>query len=248
MPVILVVDDSKTDRFLIQSILEKEEIGWIVEFAESAEEAVELLTDDFAFAVDLVITDMLMPGMNGIQLVELIRERSLSMPVILISGQGSESLAVDAIKAGAASYVPKDELTSRLSETIKQVLMARKSERAHGALLENIEDVRYRFRLGNDPALIPPLINLLQQMAEGMQLLTAESRTQFGIAIDEAVLNAIFHGNLELTEDELKDVRGRLSDGEPIEVLEKRLADSKLNFSDTFDSNINLPDGNSICV
>ena len=64
-------------------------------------------------------------------------------------------------------------------------------------------------------------------MAEGMQLLTAESRTQFGIAIDEAVLNAIFHGNLELTEDELKEVRGRLSDGEPIEVLEKRLADSK---------------------
>lgn len=226
MPVILVVDDSKTDRFLVRSLLEQESMGWILQFAESAEEAVEKLTSEFSFAVDVVVTDMMMPGMSGMELVQLIEERSPSVPVILMSGQGSESLAVDAIEAGASSYVPKKELQARLCPTIKQVLMARNSERANDALLESIEDARYRFRFDNDPAFIPALVSLLQQMAEGMRLLTPESRTQFGVAIDEAVINAIYHGNLELPTDMLPDVRRSLRNGEAVELIESRRKES----------------------
>ena len=222
MPVILVVDDSKTDRVLIDGLLQKESLGWLVEFAESAEDAITKLTDDYAFAVDLVVTDMLMPGMNGLELVELIRERSTKVPVILISGQGSESLAVQAIKSGAASYVPKDDLSTRLVATIKQVLTARQSEQTHANLLECVADVRYRFEMPNDPALIPVLDSLLQQMAERLRLLDEESRTQFGITIYEAVINAMYHGNLELPAEELAKSRSLLHNGETVPAIEER--------------------------
>lgn len=222
MPVILVVDDSKVDRFLISELLKAESLDWLVQFAESAEEAVAKLSDDTSLAVDLVVTDMLMPGMNGLQLVELVQKCSNPPPIILISGQGSETLAVEAIEKGAVSYVPKDQLAERLAATMKQVLMAHRSERPLASLLDTIEDVTYRFRLPNDPLLIPSVVSLLQQMAESMQLLDTETKTGFGIAVDEALQNAIYHGNLELDDTQLSECRVQLRNGDCPDSIRER--------------------------
>ncbi len=220
MPVILVVDDSKTDRALVQALLGKQPLDWVVEFAENAEEAIVALDQT---AIDLVITDMMMPGMNGLQLVEFVRRQNCRTPVILMSGQGSESLAVDALQKGAASYVPKDDMAERLVETIQQVLSAQETVKSYGALLAgNVEDIQYRFRLRNDPELIPSVVQILQEMATEMGLLSNDELTRVGVAIDEAILNAIYHGNLELSARDLPEVRKRLREGERVESISSR--------------------------
>ena len=152
MPVILVVDDSETDRVLIRELLGQEDMDWLVEFADSAEQAIVMLTH---LAVDVVITDMLMPGMSGLELLRHVRKQVKPVPVLLVSGHGSESLAAEAIRDGAASYVPKDQLSARLVETVRQVLTAVGAEQSHERLIESIADLRARFELENDPMLIP---------------------------------------------------------------------------------------------
>lgn len=230
MPVILVVDDAETDRALIRELLKQEAMDWIVEFSDSAEHALVRLQE---LAIDLVITDMMMPGMSGMELLDYVHKQTRPVPVVLISGQGNAALAVEAVKNGAASYVPKDQLGIRLVETVKQVLSVGGSEQSYAGLFANhIEDVRFRFCLNNDPALIPPLVSLLQQTAYDMRLLGNEGRTRLGVALDEAVINAMYHGNLELPSSDLAGVRSQLRDGKSVELIENRRKEEP--YSDRF--------------
>lgn len=219
MPVILVVDDSETDRILIRELLSQGDMDWIVEFADSAEQAIVMLTH---LAVDVVVTDMLMPGMSGLELLRHVRKQVKPVPVLLVSGQGSEALAAEAVRDGASSYVPKDQLAARLVEIVGQVLTAAKAEQHYERLIESIGDMRVRFDLENDPTLIPPLVGLLQQLAHGMNLIGFESRTRLGVALDETLINAMYHGNLELSSEELAEARAALRNGETADVIEQR--------------------------
>ena len=219
MPLILVVDDSVTDRALIKELLKHESMDWIVEFAESAEQAM-VQTD--TLAADVIVTDMMMPGMNGLQLLERLHSQGSCVPVILMSGQSGDELAVEAVRKGASSYVPKDQLATKLSETIKQVLGATKPEGSHDKLVETIDEMQFRFTLDNDPQLIPHLIKLLQQMANDVRLFNDENRTRFGVALDEALVTAMCLGNLELPLEALAETRALLRDGKTCEVLQER--------------------------
>src|SRR5437773_8586053 len=110
MPTVLVVDDAAVDRKLVGGLLAKGS-GFEVQFAASGEEALERLP---AIAPALVITDLVMPGMSGLELVARLVGSHPEIPVILMTGKGSEEVAVKALKAGAASYVPKGALHQHL--------------------------------------------------------------------------------------------------------------------------------------
>jgi DNA-binding NtrC family response regulator len=73
--------------------------------------------------VDLVISDFAMPGMDGLELLRRVRERDEALPVVLLTGQGSERVAVRAIRSGAYEYVPKpfdpDELTAIVDRALE---------------------------------------------------------------------------------------------------------------------------------
>ena len=98
MPTILVVDDSATDRKMMGGILER--TGMLVRYAENGSGALKQLERSLP---DAVLTDMQMPEMDGLQLVKAVRLRYPDIPVILITGHGSETLAADALQQGAAS-------------------------------------------------------------------------------------------------------------------------------------------------
>ncbi len=100
MSKILVVDDDPSIRFTLRKLLEAE--GHRVVLAESAAQALERLDD-----VELVFTDLQMPGMDGLALLGKLREHDRSLPAILITSHGSEKIAVAAIKAGAYDYLAK---------------------------------------------------------------------------------------------------------------------------------------------
>ncbi len=209
MPIVLIVDDSEVDRRLVGGLL-PQELDWLVEFAENGRAAL----DKMRLSVpDVVITDMLMPEMDGMELVSCIRVEFPRVPVILITGHGSETLAVEALELGATSYVPKSVLAEKLLETVEQVLALARANRSYSRLIGCLESTQYHFALDNDPTLIPPLVDLIQQVLAGMQTCDAHRRMHIGIALEEAMLNAVLAGNLEMSGEQVQEARGNCARG-----------------------------------
>jgi hypothetical protein len=173
---------------------------------------------------DLVLTDLTMPGMNGLELVKSVREHYPGVPVILMTAYGSESLATIALEQGAASYVPKSQLPDKLADTVQEVLELARADRSHARLIKCLAETRFVFSLENDPALIDPLVDLIQQMVDGIELADFTGRLQIGVALKQALLNAMFHGNLEISPEQMQKVNGQLLEEDEPSLVERRAA------------------------
>lgn len=194
MPTILVVDDSAVDRRLVGRLLEQD--GDLeVEYAAHGGEA---LTKIEHTVLDLVVTDLIMPEMDGLQLVATVRSQHPLLPVILMTSKGSEEIAVRALQEGAASYVPKRTLAQNLLKMVRRVLAVSSQERSHIRLMGCMISSDCTFALENDPALFNPLVTYLQEEATRLGVCDQSERTRFGVALEEALANALYHGNLEV--------------------------------------------------
>ena len=191
---VLVVDDSSTSRLFARRLIERVP-GFRVVVACDGREALAVLGRESCAAV---VTDLHMPGMDGLELVEAIADRFPLLPVILMTAQGSEDIAVKALQGGAASYVSKRALEKDLADTLDRVLNAAKVDRRRQVLLECVRDLDCTFVLENDAALVPLLVTHLQEYMVRMDLCEPKGRLRLGIALEEALLNGIYHGNLEL--------------------------------------------------
>jgi CheY-like chemotaxis protein len=200
MSNVLIVDDSPVDRRLAARLLERRgggggPSGITVATAENGREALDVIARE---QPDAVVTDLQMPEMNGLDLVLQVRARYPLVPVILMTAHGSEELAVRALRSGAASYVPKRELGPDLLETVEAVIDAAHGRRDQTRLLRSLARTESQFVLENDPSLIPPLVSYLR---DGVLRMSGSDETgliQMTIALREALLNAMDHGNLEL--------------------------------------------------
>ncbi len=125
---VLVVDDDASVRYTIREILDS--AGIEVIDAESGERALQRLAEG---AVDLVITDLRMRGMDGLALLKRLQQEARPPRVILITAHGSERLAVEAVKAGAWDYFRKpfemDELLGVVQRAVEAVALQHDNER-----------------------------------------------------------------------------------------------------------------------
>lgn len=203
MTKILIVDDTRTDRLLAKGLLERRpglealecRTGLSAVEAENGEEALNMLQQ---MTIDLVLTDMIMPGMNGLELVETVRTRYPLLPVVLMTAHGSEEIAMQALQKGAASYVPKQNLARDLLETVEDVLRLSSAERGQQRLMACLARVESEFHLDNDPALIPALIGHVCENLRRLKCCAENERLRVTVALSEALLNAMYHGNLEV--------------------------------------------------
>ncbi len=194
MASVLVVDDSSVERHRVEKLLRK--IADItVLTAANGKEAIALLEKEH---LDMVLTDMQMPEMDGLQIVEEIRSKFPAVPVVIMTAHGSEEVAVQALQKGAASYVPKRNLAQDLEETIQSVLTISKTSRSQRRLLECLIQTESQFVLENDTTLIPSLIGHLENNLTRMKLCDENGLIRVAVALREAVINAIHHGNLEV--------------------------------------------------
>ena len=194
MTTILVVDDSAMDRRLAGGLLEKES-DWTVIFAKDGSEALSQIE---LHVPDIVLTDLQMHEMDGLELVKAIRADYPLIPVILFTAKGSEEVAVKALQTGAASYVPKRRLAGDLVETVKLVRAASQENQTQRRLmLHRMTETECRFSLDNDLKLLAPLISYVQEYSGIMGICCETDRLRLGVALEEALINAIFHGNLE---------------------------------------------------
>lgn len=114
MSRILVIDDERSIRNTLKDILEFEK--YQVELAEDGFKALELLKiNDF----DVILCDIKMPGMDGIELLQKIEEIKPDIPIVMVSGHGNIDTAVEAIKKGAFDFIEKPLDLNRLLITLR---------------------------------------------------------------------------------------------------------------------------------
>src|SRR6185436_11896957 len=114
---ILVVDDEAEIRRSVRMILEYE--GYEVLEASSGPEGLGMAERD---SPDLVFLDIKMPGMDGLEALQRIKAANESLPVVIISGHGTVSTAVEATKAGAFDFIEKPLASERVLVTIRNAL------------------------------------------------------------------------------------------------------------------------------
>ncbi|HEY1190000.1 MAG TPA: response regulator [Gemmata sp.] len=197
LPLILIVDDSLLEQRYVSRILEQQS-GWRISFARNGEEALASLAK---VQPALLLTDMNMPRMDGLTLVEKVREQFPQVPVVLMTGSGSERTAVAALKAGAADYVAKQALNHDLVNVLERVLSAGQAARRRYQVLRGMTRRSSQYVLENDPALVPPLVAQFREDLIEMGLCDLTGATRAGIALEEALLNAVYHGNLEVSSE-----------------------------------------------
>ena len=194
---VLIVDDSAVDRRLASGLLEKDG-GFQILLATNGRDAIDMLKQQ---AVDLVLTDLQMDEMDGLQLVEAVRADFPLTPVVLMTARGSEEIAVQALEKGAASYVAKRRLPQELLEIVHQVLDSSDENRTQSRLMHRMTNNEFSFVLNNDLSKVHSLCKYLQHTSRCVRLVDEVDRLRVGIAVEEALLNALYHGNLEVSSD-----------------------------------------------
>jgi len=192
---VLVVDDSAIDRRLASGLLERNG-GYQILLATCGKDALVALKSQ---RIDLVLTDLQMDEMDGLELVEAVRADFPLTPVILMTAKGSEEIAVKALEKGAASYVAKRRLQQDLMEIVQQVIDNSDENRLQSRLMHRMSRNEFSFVLNNDLTLVHSLVKYLQYTLRCVRLVDEVDRLRVGIAVEEALLNALYHGNLDVS-------------------------------------------------
>ncbi len=183
-PVILITDDEKSIRNALREILEYENYS-ILE-AENGEQALGIVSSKH---IDLVLLDIKMKGMDGMEVLEKIKEQRNELPVIMISGHGTIKIAVDATKSGAFDFLEKPPDLNRLLISVRNALNS-------SELIRENRQIRTQLHgqtelIGNSPA-IGRIKKLIEKVAPSNSrvLITGENGTG-----KELVARAIHHNS-----------------------------------------------------
>ncbi|NNM34611.1 MAG: sigma-54-dependent Fis family transcriptional regulator [Gemmatimonadetes bacterium] len=148
---ILVVDDDHEHRHIVEEKLSY--IGYEVTGAASAEEALSQLQ---AVKPSVIVSDLRMPGMSGIDLLRKVKESASEIDVVMVTGHEDMTSVVDAMKAGAFDYVTKPVELGRLADIVRRCLEEQELNRAaeRSAAAEADEEVSREAVVGRDPRMI----------------------------------------------------------------------------------------------
>jgi DNA-binding NtrC family response regulator len=158
---ILIVDDDKAFRIATVALLEDN--GYSVEVASSGQEGQKRF---FSETPDLVLSDLVMEGMNGLELLEWIKARAPEVPVIMITGFGSVRTAVEAIRHGAYDYITKPCDNDELLIKVRRVLEERRKDCELRKLRDELRGT-YRFsNIVSGSNAMKQVFRLLDQVAD----------------------------------------------------------------------------------
>jgi two-component system KDP operon response regulator KdpE len=205
---ILVVDDETQIARVLNTALSSQ--GYEVKTAGEGDSALNLAVD---WIPDLIVTDLSMPGMTGIELCRLVRERS-QVPIIVLSVRGEEKTKIEALDAGADDYVTKPFSVSELLARVRANLRRTAAQDAPAALVEegdfyiNPESRIVRVR-GKDVHLTPKEFELLMFMA----------RHPNRVLTHRVLLNAVWGGESVQQPEYLRvfinQLRKKIESGDP---------------------------------
>ncbi|MGB9776844.1 MAG: response regulator transcription factor [Anaerolineae bacterium] len=154
-PRILVVDDEATTRLSLAELLRLE--GYDVSIAANGEDALEVMDRNPPF--DLMVLDIKMPGMDGLQLTEAVQQRSPDTVIILLTAFGTLETAIQALRRGAHDYLLKPCPVSQILESVRKGLSKRYQERQRKELVSRLEQTLSELRAIEQPDVVvaPPV-------------------------------------------------------------------------------------------
>ena len=135
---LLLVEDDQIDRIALRRALRKTDLDYELSEVQTSAAAFDAFNGS---PIDCVILDYQLPDGNAVHLLRRLERASAQRPpVVILTGYGSESVAVELMKAGASDYLPKDELTpSRIAQSVRNAMRIWKSERALRTAYEELE-------------------------------------------------------------------------------------------------------------
>ena len=170
---ILVVDDDNLSReFLCEAA---RALGFRAESASSAEQALRRLEDE---TPDLVLTDLRMPGMDGLELVRTIQDKCPGLPTVVVTAHGTVETAVTAISEGARDFLMKPCSPEALKVTLDKVLGHARLERENALLRRQVSGAEDPTIIAKSPRMLDTLRNAARlSQSTGTILITGESGT-----------------------------------------------------------------------
>ena len=197
--------DSGLQSILILAIEEEEQQllssvlcchgDWEVRFVTTEKQALEEIARSLP---GLFLVDMQDLVKHGIDLVDKLRRKHPLVPVVLLTRRDDEPV-YQALRHGAVNYVPWKHVESELVEVVESVLMAGEVRKCRNRLLSYLIEQHHHLSLGNDTSLVPALITLFQETLLGIGICDQAESIRVNMAMEEALLNAIYHGNLEVS-------------------------------------------------
>jgi len=165
METILIVDDEKNYRLVLEALLAPE--GYEILTAENGPKGLDLIRES---DLDLVITDMKMPGMSGMELLEGAKNVKPDLPVIMMTAYGTIEMAVEAMKKRAYDYITKPFKNEELKLTIKKALETSRLLKENRLLSQALSD---QYRFGNIIGKSKPMLKIYDLISKVSQSKTS---------------------------------------------------------------------------
>ncbi|MBW6514463.1 MAG: response regulator [Candidatus Syntrophosphaera sp.] len=198
-PRVLVVDDSLDIAKSLSSILELNEFR--VDTALNGSDALRKIQSK---VYDIVVCDIEMPGMSGLDFLERIRKDGRSQEVILMTGYLEPEYFIRAIRLGASDFINKPIDSSQLVNAIEHIL-ARKSDRETlGQLLSRLDNALLSFVIDPGKYVQHGISKVCTHFLQQNLAVPQDLMTELLICVDEMVYNAFIHGTLGLTQQQRK--------------------------------------------
>ena len=160
MPKILIIEDESAIRRVLVKILSEENDTYLVEEAEDGLEGSEKIkNDDF----DLILCDIKMPKMDGVEVLEIVKKLKPEIPIVMISGHGDLDTAVNTMRMGAFDYISKPPDLNRLLNTVRNAL-DRKELVVENKLLK--KKVSKNFEMVGESQAITHIKDIIEKVAQ----------------------------------------------------------------------------------
>jgi len=148
---VLIVEDELTQIALLEGVTSR--AGYQVEKAMSGDVAVARLSDTSAPPIDVVLLDLVMPGMNGIEVLETIRPKLPNLPVVMLTAHSSITTVVDAMRAGANDFIVKPASAERIRTALEAAIETSSLVGEIAPVSDTMISVGFDNLIGDSPAL-----------------------------------------------------------------------------------------------
>ncbi len=195
---ILIVDDEQIIRNVLKRKLEQS-TSYEVFTADDGVPALEIFKSQ---PVDLVISDLIMNQMNGIELLRNLKAHDPRVPVIIITGYGTLDDAIEAIKLGAEDFIKKPFDINEVIVTIDKTFRKLDEEADQRAIIKHIAAEDVTLELPTDFDFLNKVINYVFSHLKARWQVGAENLHDVKVCLYEALYNAFEHGSLGISEEE----------------------------------------------
>jgi DNA-binding response OmpR family regulator len=192
---VLIVEDDYASSEMLRISLAKE--GYSCRQASDGKEGLELFA---SYKPDILISDIIMPGLDGMQLLKEIRAVNKELVIIMLTGHGNEELALSALEHGANNYLKKPVILPELKTLLKRYSNILESKKMAQELPKLIKERSLRLMLPTDTNILPSVVDYFQDKIS--LFYTAKQLFQIELGLSELLTNAVEHGNLSITNDE----------------------------------------------